>query len=624
MAVITLHDALDLTNVSNGGFFGRVASASDFYAWAPAAVSTVTMTALSGLDDITVDAAGLPLTGTVAALFQSTVGGGLIYSVLDLNAPLTALIDTTSSASNEKYWERILIGGTLFTNDVSAAFELSGDFLNIAAGETRSGGDDAFELVTSESFELIGDSFDVKVGGTLTGGADRFIVRATFGIIPTIAGDVNTHSGTVNGGADVIDFTGNIADGSRICGDVLTSNGLLNGGADRITINAQGDFAADTIMVAGDAIDAIRQVNGGNDTIILKLAQDNPLGFIMQMAGDVHTVASGDALVDGGNDVITVTGIRTDVLAGDVAFMSAGTLNAGDDTITFNGTSNVTIVGDIHSFTGGTLNPGADNIKGGSGNDTIFGESSTPGFPTTIGTTVESGGSDVIDGRDGNDIILGQVGADIITGGRGNDLLNGGSGNDTVSFATLALPVYVDLAGIAGSVTAGGGLAEAIGQGIDDILNCENVTGSSGRDTIKGNASGNVLAGGDNADVLNGRAGNDTLVGGKGADRLVGGIGNDTFRFASVIETGTSASTADEIVGFASGDRIDLSGIDANPANATEAFTFVGSLSGAAQVAVSQSGGNTIVSASTDGDAAAEFIIVLRGLVTLTAADFIL
>ncbi len=417
MAVITLDDALDMTDVNNGAFFTRIASSSDFYTWAPSAASTIRLTALSGLDDISVDGAGLPLTGTIAAVFQSVAGGGLIYSALDLNVTLTALIDTTNPASNEKYWERVLLGGTAFNNDTSAAFRLSGDFLNVAGGETLTGATDTFEFATSANLELAGDTFDAKVGATLTGGADRFNLRATTGIVATIAGDASTHTGTVNGGADVIEFTGNTGDGTRISGDVLTSNGLLNGGADRITINAQGDFAVDTIKVAGDAVEAIRQVNGGNDTIVLKLGQSNPLGFTMQMVGDVHTVNSADALVDGGNDVISVTEIRTDVLAGDVAFMSAGTAVGGNDTITFNGAAGVTIVGDIHSFTGGTLTPGADNIKGGSGNDTIFGESSTPGFPTTIGTTVEAGGGDIIDGRDGNDIILGQVGADIITAG---------------------------------------------------------------------------------------------------------------------------------------------------------------------------------------------------------------
>lgn len=55
-------------------------------------------------------------------------------------------------------------------------------------------------------------------------------------------------------------------------------------------------------------------------------------------------------------------------------------------------------------------------IRGGAGNDTLFG----------------AGGSDFIDGGAGNDILFGMAGNDLLLGGDGIDHLYGGRGNDTI------------------------------------------------------------------------------------------------------------------------------------------------------------------------------------------------
>ncbi|MGE3290388.1 MAG: hypothetical protein AB7O95_03250, partial [Geminicoccaceae bacterium] len=74
-------------------------------------------------------------------------------------------------------------------------------------------------------------------------------------------------------------------------------------------------------------------------------------------------------------------------------------------------------------------------------------------------------------------------------------------------------------------------------------------------------------------------------------------------------------------------DRIDLMGIDANTSLAgNQAFRWVGSsaLTGPGEVGYFTSGGNTIIRASNDADAASEFEIQLTGSKTLTATDFYL
>ncbi len=60
-------------------------------------------------------------------------------------------------------------------------------------------------------------------------------------------------------------------------------------------------------------------------------------------------------------------------------------------------------------------------------------------------------------------------------------------------------------------------------------------------------------------------------------------------------------------------------------ANLAAPFTFQATaLTGAGQVTFTQTASHAIISGSTDGDAAAEFIILVRGVLTLTASDFIL
>ncbi len=70
--------------------------------------------------------------------------------------------------------------------------------------------------------------------------------------------------------------------------------------------------------------------------------------------------------------------------------------------------------------------------NGGSGNDTIYGGSSTDFLDGGSGNdTIDGGGHrDLIDGGYGNDTLYGGAGNDSVYGGYGNDTLFGGDGND--------------------------------------------------------------------------------------------------------------------------------------------------------------------------------------------------
>ena len=627
MTLIALRNAFDMSVQAQADYVSGASSATssnEFYQWLT--TGNFVITALSGAGDITVNSAIDPTAGAISGIAAADASDAIIYTVTDLSVSLTSLVSAASAAaSHEAYWETLLAGVTDFVNDGSASFKLTGDLIAATAGQTLTTAADNFTLTNSLSSQLFGDAFSVSSGATVNGGADTFTITHAEALRLTFAGDVQTHAGTVNGGNDVVVVKAGLAADSLVSGDVFTSDGTLVGGADKMTFNLHASIATPDYTVAGDAIDALRQVTGGADTIVFKSLDGTEAIVAVGLSGDVANAGTVNSFVAGGNDTIIITDVAIGVIAGDVMNLTAGTVIAGDDKITVNNLLGERIAGDVMSFTGGTLTVGNDTIKGGSGDDEIFGESSTPGFPTVVNTIVNGNGNDIIDGRDGDDIILGQFGNDIITGGLGDDRIDGGSSTDTVTFDTIARAVYVDLNGIAGLFVPFG-VGEAMGQGIDDISNVENVTGSSRADTIKGNDLFNALTGLNGDDTLNGRGGADTLTGGLGKDVMNGGSGNDIFDFNDVKEMKVDSALTDVIIGFGSGDKIDLSAIDADTGSAAEAFssTFVTTLSGAAQISISQAGGNTIISGSTDGDAQAEFTIVLRGTVSLSATDFVL
>ncbi len=149
------------------------------------------------------------------------------------------------------------------------------------------------------------------------------------------------------------------------------------------------------------------------------------------------------------------------------------------------------------------------------------------------------------------------------------------------------------------------------GTGINDTL-----LGGGGNDTISGLAGNDLLSGGYGNDVLDGGAGNDTLIGGLGADILSGGVGNDIFKYNALAELGlVYQHFTDQMTDFSVGDKIDLSAITGLTFNATGVF------SGAGNEIISKYGELDI---DINGDKAAEYFLLLTGVTSLVATDFIL
>ena len=264
---------------------------------------------------------------------------------------------------------------------------------------------------------------------------------------------------------------------------------------------------------------------------------------------------------------------------------------AGDDSISAGEGSDFVNAGDGRDvvFAGA----GDDQVFGGAGADMLYGDA----------------GADHIFGDDGDDMINAGAGADTVFGGVGNDMFiaeagdgndlyfgdegNGGVGVDTLDMSAATSNVQVHLGN--GSLMLG--YATGGETGHDTLWAIENVNTGLGNDTITASNAVNVMN---------------------------GGAGNDTFVFETA-----AAADGDTIVGFQPGDRLDLSGIDANTATAAnESFTLIngGTFTAAGQIAVTfetrEDGEYTVVSGNVNADTEADFKIELEGHRTLTNSNF--
>lgn len=261
-----------------------------------------------------------------------------------------------------------------------------------------------------------------------------------------------------------------------------------------------------------------------------------------------------------------------------------------------------------------------------------------------------SNNSQSLDGFAGNDTIYGGGGNDTLNGGSGRDSMFGQTGNDTY-FVDNSGDIVVELAGegmdlVKSSVTrtlgahqekltlTGNAAINGSGNNLNNILIGNDVGnrlyGQTGADKLVGNGGADTLYGQGGNDNLVAGGGNDLLIGGPGKDVMNGGLGNDTFVFNAVNES-LVTSSRDVIQGFASGDKIDVSTIDADVSNAgDQAFTFTdgpvfsGSFAGVGELFYDTT--TRILWGNNDADAQADFSIKvnLSGLSTLAVSDFVL
>ena len=383
-----------------------------------------------------------------------------------------------------------------------------------------------------------------------------------------------------------------------------SSNRLEGGGGNDELSGSIGSTNADT-LVGGAGNDTLR--GGGGDTLIGGADNDT----LIAGAGPRDTLYGGDGmdiLMGSGGDFLS-GGANNDtyyVVEGDTVYEQFA--SHGTDTVhTTLSTYTMSVYVENLVFSTSEFYPDGDHTAHGNSEDNRI---------------TGGAGVDTFHGNNGIDRLYGGGGNDNLNGGYGDDVLNGEDGDDTLN-----------------------------GDNNDDTLQ-----GGAGADTLRGGSGIDELFGGADNDNLSGGADNDTLVGGAGKDTLTGGSGEDTFRFSNLAESsltplakGRVSDTVDTITDFQHGiDTIDLFWIDANASTArddrfsflTDPTTHTGPWTGKLWITpgttapftpggLPGTGGPiiptpTMVYASTDADAAAEFQIELRWAPTVTADDFIM
>jgi Ca2+-binding RTX toxin-like protein len=321
-----------------------------------------------------------------------------------------------------------------------------------------------------------------------------------------------------------------------------------------------------TVFVGGVAEDTVRNVEnivGGSagDTLTGDAAANKLSGA---RGNDWLMGAGGADILDGGEDTDTADySDKAAAIAVTLNGSSLATVTVGgvaEDTITkieniVGGSGDDTITGDTagNTFRGGS---GADTLDGGGGSDTadfsdktqsvLLALNGATNAVATIGGTAEDTVRNIenIIGGSGNDQLTGDAAANTFRGGLGADVLDGGGGVDTADYSDKTASLVVRLAGASAATMSVGGVAE------DTLRNIENIIGGSGNDILAGDGLANVLDGGGGSDTADYSASAKqvavTLNGASNSTILVGGIAEDTIRN---IENVTGGAASDVITG---------------------------------------------------------------------------
>jgi Ca2+-binding RTX toxin-like protein len=432
----------------------------------------------------------------------------------------------------------------------------------------------------------------------------------------------------------------------KVLGQGLEITDIVTGVANQgYTLNGS---AAGEILTGGSGVDTING-SGGADTI-----RGNG-------GGDILTGGTGaDTFVyDDGDSPILHWDVITDFQTGQDKL----DLRAADDGIVilarfgastfiyFGGLGNSSVIqvfGDIRT---------SDLLVSNGVKFSMFGDDGTHG-----GSAVSS---DSLTGGGGDDVLVGGTTDSTLTGGDGADIMYGGAAHDTFRYDSISNSNFsaydsvinftpdqdkIDISAIDGgkvtiarfegttfiySAPDSGGNFQSVITVSGTSLKATDVIASGGAtqaftmvgDSASHNVADTLIAGAGN-DILYGLDGNDTLIGAGGADFMIGGAGADTFVYNAPADSTPFAQDLIFDFNSAEGDKLSLTGIDANSGTgANDAFTVVTSFSNAAGqliIAAPDASGYYHVSGDVNGDGLADFVIALKVTGTLSSADILL
>lgn len=424
----------------------------------------------------------------------------------------------------------------------------------------------------------------------------------------TIANGVTIENATTGSGNDTLIGNG--------------ANNLLDGGAgnDTFMLEWGGDDTAvggegNDLFYLGGAMGSADRNDGGDGNDQVALHGDYSDGLVFG-SGALISIES-LALLSGtdsrfGQDGLTLYDYRltthdANVAAGAMLIVDAAQLQHSEDVV-FDGSAETD--GSFHIYAG----KGDDRLTGGAGDDVFL-------FRTDGRFT----GFDRVDGGAGGDQLALRghyAGATSVTMQAetmtGIEVLAILSGNNT-HFGPHAGDFHYDITMHDGNVAAGTILyVDAAQLRSGETLTLDASAETDGSYWVWGGVGADTITGGQQADMI---------AGGGGADRVAGGAGADTFGYRWIEDSLVGSS--DTILDFASGDRIDLTKIDADSATeGNQAFTFIdgNAFTGVAgQLRAENAGGAWIVQGDVDGNGVADFeiTVIASDGDPITATDFL-
>jgi Ca2+-binding RTX toxin-like protein len=342
-------------------------------------------------------------------------------------------------------------------------------------------------------------------------------------------GELDVVTEAAGEGTDTLDFSSRADSVYMNLGDSILQQGVHAGRSVKLSSstgieNLIGGSGND--VLTGNSLNNEITGNVGHDTL------NGGAGSDVLIGGSGNDSYLFDAVTSGTeNDVVTeASGQGVDTL--DFFPLTVGvTINIGD------ATNNQSVhTGRRIKLSSST---GIDNVIGGSGNDTLTGNSLANMLAGDLGNDTLNGGS-------GSDHLVGGFGDDTYvfgseTSGTENDVIteSPGQGIDTVNFSALTSSVTINISDSSNNQSAHTGRRIKLSSG----LGIDNVIGGSGNDRLTGNSLANTITG---------NGGHDTISGGLGSDILVGGLGNDTYRFG-----GNSSGGELDVVMEATGEGTD-------------------------------------------------------------------
>ncbi|WP_323013454.1 VCBS domain-containing protein, partial [Devosia sp.] len=613
---------------------------------------------------ITVDADGKITIDTTVSAYQSLGIGQSAQVVVsftvtdDYGASDTGTVTFTVTGANDApVVTSADLAGTIVEDDATdsvsgqiVAEDVEGDTLTWSADTTEGVyGTFSIDADTGEWTYVL----DQAKANSLTDGDEKlesFTVTVSDGNGGTAVRVVTI---TVQGHNDApsfgVDITAGFSEDDAISVDLL--DGSFDPEGDDLTVHLLSHDAPSgaNLQVDGNGVltldnSAFQYLSDG-DTVSITVTYTNASG------AEHSATRTATITINGANEVIVATEDDDTITGTNLADTITG--SAGDDVINARNGDDIVFAGE-----------GDDIVNGGSGDDVLHGEG---GDDTLNGGS----GNDVLYGGAGNDILNGGSGDDILVGGAGRDVLTGGSGQDTFVFTSasdseagvsrdvitdfesnelidlsqIGTFDFVGLGSIDRNVGEGqikyylyGGNTYIVGQTTDgqtfqiELQGDHTLTPANfvGLRNIGTNGDDAALNGTDGNDWIYGLDGDDHIFGGLGQDTLSGGAGADVFIYTSHLESGAGAANRDTIVDFKQGeDKIDLSQLDANiVAAGHQSFELVGFGDATLEAAAGKlkyyhAGGNTYITGGVDNDNNADFQIVLRGTIHLTADDFI-